>query len=401
MNTFLRIGLRTFFRPAVAGGLLLLAAAGATAQILDWQRPEKIRFIPPNPEDFVSITAGSHHTCATRNNGNTYCWGLNNVGQVGTSSSATCSGVACVNRPRFVMTASKVDAGHDHTCALDASGAAHCWGNSNYGQLGNGNYGYQTQPIPVAGGRVFTSISAGQYSTCGTSTAGMFCWGVIMNGWSGVPLPSLVFAFNGYQNVNVGYNHACAIYVVGSWREADCWGNNAYGQVGVDPAQLPTAPPTVRSTLDTNVTQVSAQSYYTCADQATGVVQCHGYNGWGQLGNGGYATTYQAQTVGGGMPLRGVSAGSSHACALDASNQARCWGNGYWGELGNGASGVFPTPQTAAGGRTYRAIASGKQHTCAIGTDNHLYCWGANTYGQLGTQYPGGWVSTPVQALDP
>ena len=46
-------------------------------------------------------------------------------------------------------------------------------------------------------------------------------------------------------------------------------------------------------------------------------------------------------------------------------------------------------------------IATGRQHTCAIGNDNHIWCWGSNQYGQLGTQHPGGWVWTPVQALDP
>jgi len=380
--------------------LLALAAMSASAQIIKLP-PGGIEIIRPNPEDFASITAGSHHTCATKNNGNTYCWGLNNQGQVGMASTATCSGVGCVNRPRFVMAASRVDAGHDHTCALTGTGAAYCWGNSNYGQLGNGNYGYQTQPIPVSGGQVFTSISAGQYSTCGTTATGMYCWGAIVNGLYGAPLPSQVFAFNGYQSVSVGYNHACALYVVGSWREADCWGNNSYGQAGVDPSWLPIAPPTVRSSFDLNVNRLSAQSYYTCADQASGVVQCLGYNGWGQLGNGGYTTTYQAQNVGGGMALYGVSTGSNHACALDLSNRAYCWGNGYWGELGNGASAVFASPQPVGGGRTYRAIAAGQQHTCAIGTDNHIYCWGSNSYGQLGTQYPGGWVWTPVQALDP
>jgi alpha-tubulin suppressor-like RCC1 family protein len=380
-----------------AGCLLAFAAANVPAQIIKLPPPRL-----PDPEAFKSITAGAYHTCATKNNGNTYCWGLNSQGQVGIASTATCGGQPCVDRPRFVMTTWQVDAGHDHTCALTSSGAAYCWGNSNYGQLGNGNYGYQSQPIAVAGGITFSSISAGQYSTCGTSSSGMYCWGVIMNAVYGTPLPTLVFSWNGYTGVSVGYNHACALYVVGSWREVDCWGNNRYGQVGVDPAVLPIAPPTVRSSFDVNANVMAAQSYYTCVDQmTTGVVQCLGYNGYGQLGNGTYNTTWQAQTVGGGMALQGVSAGANHACAIDASGGARCWGNGYWGEVGNGASGVFPSPQLVGGGRTYRAIASGYQHTCAIGTDNHIYCWGSNTYGQLGTQYPGGWVSSPVQALDP
>ena len=253
----------------------------------------------------------------------------------------------------------------------------------------------------MAGGQTFTTISAGQYSTCATSANGMFCWGVIMHPTAGNPLPTQVFAFNGYQSVSVGYNHACALYVVGSWREADCWGANHYGQVGIDPALFTIAPPTLRSSFDLNVTALSAQSYYTCADQITGVVQCLGYNGWGQLGTGNYTTTHQAQNVGGGMALRGVSTGANHACALDNAGRAHCWGNGYWGQLGNGASAVFPSPQAVQGGRSYRAIASGYLHTCAIGTDNHVYCWGSNTYGQLGTQYPGGWVWAPVQALDP
>ncbi len=382
----------------LAGAALALAAMGVSAQIIIIRPP---RPVPPNPEDFVSITAGAYHTCARKVNGNTYCWGLNDRGQVGVGSSRVCTGASCVDRPTFVMTASQVDAGNDHTCALNAAGAAFCWGNSNYGQLGNGNYGYLSQPIPVSGNLVFSSISAGQFSTCGTSASGMFCWGAIINGSYGTPLPTQVFAFNGYQSVSVGYNHACALYVVGSWREVDCWGNNQYGQAGIDPAQFPIAPPTVRATFDTTAVSVAAQSYYTCADQVSGVVQCLGYNGWGQLGNGGFASTYQAQTVGGGMALHGVATGNNHGCALDASNHAQCWGNGYWGQLGNGMSAVFASPQATTGGRSYRAIAAGYLHTCAIGTDNHIYCWGSNYYGQLGTQYPGGWVSNPVQALDP
>jgi alpha-tubulin suppressor-like RCC1 family protein len=62
---------------------------------------------------------------------------------------------------------------------------------------------------------------------------------------------------------------------------------------------------------------------------------------------------------------------------------------------------VYTTPQTVSGGKTFRAVAAGMYHTCGIGTDNRIYCWGWNNYGQLGTMYPGGWVTSPVQTLDP
>ena len=380
----------------LAALLLAFAAAGIPAQI----RPPPPR-LPPSPENFASITAGAFHTCVTRNNGNTYCWGANHLGQVGVTSTQTCTGVACVDRPRFVMAASQVEAGVDHTCALNASGAAFCWGNSNYGQLGAGIYGSLASPVAVSGGHVFSSISAGEYSTCGTTAGGMYCWGAIVNAVNGVDVPTQVFAWNGFQSVSVGYLHACTLYVVGSWREVDCWGKNTDGQAGLPPAQFPFVTPTLRSSLGTAAARVTTQVDHTCADQVDGTVQCVGINGWGQLGNGTFAASSQAQTVAGGMPLHGVATGTDHSCALDSTNRAYCWGNGYWGQLGNGVSGVNASAQPVSGGRTFRAIATGYLHTCAIGTDNHVYCWGSNHYGQLGTQYPGGWMATPVQTLDP
>jgi alpha-tubulin suppressor-like RCC1 family protein len=393
-------------RQVSAALLLSLLGVGASAQILLDPRPFP-RPIPiplPNPEDFVSITAGDYHTCVSKLNGNTYCWGLNHLGQVGIGSSRTCSGYNCVDRPRIVMGAVKqVDAGRDHTCAMDTSGVVKCWGVSNYGQLGAGVYGDSSTTGPqTVPGHVFTSISAGQSSTCGTSTAGMFCWGKIVNSTYGTPNPTLIFGWNGYQNVSVGHQHACAVYIVGSWREADCWGYNNYGQTGIDPAWFLNVPATLLSSLGTSVSRVSTQADYTCGDQTNGTVQCMGVNGWGQLGNGatGYTPVFQAQNVGGGMMLAGVSTGPNHACALGTNGAAYCWGNGYAGQVGV-ASGVYTTPQTVSGGKTFRAVAAGMYHTCGIGTDNRIYCWGWNNYGQLGTMYPGGWVTSPVQTLDP
>jgi alpha-tubulin suppressor-like RCC1 family protein len=392
-----------------ASALALLSLVAGSAQAQRWGEPfERLPgiIVPPkfNPEDFAAITAGRDHSCAIKNNGNVYCWGRNDLGQVGTGPASSCSGVACVGRPSFVMAAASVDAGSDHTCSLDGAGAAFCWGNSNYGQLGNGNYGYQTQPIPVASNGVkFRTLSAGQFSTCANSaTHGMFCWGVIQNGWSGVPLPQQVFAWASYDQLSVGYNHACAISYLGNLNQVDCWGNNHYGQSAVDPAIIPSPlPPTIGTAFAPSY-RVSAESYYTCADLVAGSVQCAGFNQYGQLGNGSSGGfTHVPQNVGGGRALRGVSTGTNHACALDPQGLAFCWGNGYWGQLGNGASGVFTAPQPVGGGRTYRAIAAGNRHTCAIGTDNHVYCWGNNHYGQLGTQYPGGWVWSPVQSIDP
>ena len=77
----------------------------------------------------------------------------------------------------------RVAVGGDHACALLSSGAAYCWGDNSYGQLGRTG-GSSTTPVAVSGGFVFSSLSAGQYHTCGieAGTGAVGCWGA---NWAG------------------------------------------------------------------------------------------------------------------------------------------------------------------------------------------------------------------------
>jgi alpha-tubulin suppressor-like RCC1 family protein len=74
---------------------------------------------------------------------------------------------------------SEVAVGIDHSCALTMKGRAYCWGNNDSGQLGDGNYGYDSSsPVAVVGDRRYLHISAGYDATCAISTAGAaYCWG--------------------------------------------------------------------------------------------------------------------------------------------------------------------------------------------------------------------------------
>jgi alpha-tubulin suppressor-like RCC1 family protein len=218
--------------------------------------------------------------------------------------------------------------------------------------------------------------------------------------------------------LTLGSQHACGYL---SWATlAYCWGQNNYGQAGVDAASMQwwAYPNTTivqfaaSNGLGSAVARISAGGNFTCGEQLAGTVQCFGYNFDGELGNGqsgwGLFTTVP-QTVGNGQALRGVSVGERHACALDGNGQAWCWGWGLYGQLGQGSSvNVAATPQQVTGGHAFRAIAAGYRHTCAIGTDNHIYCWGQNNYRQLGTYIfangqvvTNGYSPNPVQADDP
>ena len=314
----------------------------------------------------------------------------------------------------------QIDAGYQHTCALDATGKAFCWGDGDHGELGIGPGlgGWHFEPLLVSGGLTFNGVSAGNQSTCGTTNAGIFCWGLTIP--SNVPgpatsfVPTSIYSATGLAptGISVGMQHVCAQWVSGAFRETDCWGRNTSGQTGATIATfslLGQGPNVGNAAL-----RVSTQGTFTCVDQPGPSVACFGEGSSGQLGSGFIGRTPVAQTVGGATPLAlsGVTTGQFHACALDPNGYAYCWGGGNWGQLGNGllpngyAQGSsVPVPVT--GGIRFRALAAGELHTCGIGIDNGIYCWGSNYYGQLGTQYKSqgtvtdGWVADPVRALDP
>jgi hypothetical protein len=48
-----------------------------------------------------------------------------------------------------------ISAGYEHTCGLDTSGRAYCWGGNTDGDLGDGTMMQSSRPVAVMGGHVF------------------------------------------------------------------------------------------------------------------------------------------------------------------------------------------------------------------------------------------------------
>ena len=149
--------------------------------------------------DSTTITAGAQHSCAIAIGGAAYCWGNNGFGQLGKGVAVTAASRDSV--PQAVaggLTFAKISAGEFHTCAITLTGAAYCWGLNDHGQLGDGTRTNQVSPVAVTGGLVFRSVSVGELYTCGLVA----------------PLGSLTGT-----SASPG-----TIY---------CWGDNLFGQLGI------------------------------------------------------------------------------------------------------------------------------------------------------------------------
>jgi alpha-tubulin suppressor-like RCC1 family protein len=126
---------------------------------------------------FMSLAAGLNHTCGLTSHGMAYCWGVDGNGQLG----AGLNGGATLNGPVPVLgglTFTRLAAGEQHTCGLATDGTAYCWGVNQLGELGDGTATARAAPVAVSGGRTFVGIAAAYQHTCGLTAAGeAYCWG--------------------------------------------------------------------------------------------------------------------------------------------------------------------------------------------------------------------------------
>ena len=389
--------------------------------------------------NIISITAGSEHTCAIQGStpsattGSVFCWGkARSIGD-GTSNNANVP-VLVASNDGFVNTAvSKVEAGGDTTCAIEA-GSLWCWGGAGgfAGSLGNGTLNSSNVPIKVlangSGAEAFsnngnvTDVDASFARTCAIESGKVFCWGyendaLGLGGQSASPsanVPNRVAdsATPGFRaatatKLHMGFNFHCAVAGGQLW----CWGFGSSGELGDGGTGSSNRPKLVgNSTPGTEFTNASLSSAFMgdshgCAI-VSGTLSCWGRGANGRLGNGG--TTDQllpaAVQAGGGFVnnTSAVTSGAAtdkHTCAVE-SGRLYCWGLNSDGRLGDGTSTASNVPvlvspsvvtgftNTGTGTGVVTAVAAGTSggsnaHTCAI-ENKVAYCWGGYGVGQLG-----------------
>ncbi len=308
---------------------------------------------------FTSVSVGTTVACGIASTNLAYCWGSNSVGQLGNGLSSQGTslqpnlvvGAVSFSAVNFV----RVTAGNVHACGLTTSGKAFCWGGDNLFQLGTGDTvsANSTTPIPIKSSLSFTQISAGGDHTCAISTSGLTaCWGDNSRGQVGVgTLADLVVdspvTIGNFAQISAGFSHTCALTTAGA---AFCWGANEAGQLGN--GTLTDSPSPVAVSGGQTFRSISAGVESTCGITTAGAAFCWGNNNLGQVGNGSASPTVPILPVpvptavtGGHTDFVVVTVGARHACALAAAG-AYCWGSNLFGALGNELQAMVQTTPT-------------------------------------------------------
>lgn len=200
-----------------------------------------------------NVTAKFYSTCAQRiSDGQLMCWGANWSGLFGNGTSGTAVwGPQQVSLPGAPIS---YDIGYQHGCAIYGTNHdLYCWGFNNVGQVGVGDTTMRTTPVLVTSLTNVQAVSLSGFHTCAITNSGKaYCWGLGSDGALGNGdasranqlAPSLVSSIVGgatqigaYSVTNFDYTSnysfsnsvqmTCAVISLGAGYAHDsikCWG---------------------------------------------------------------------------------------------------------------------------------------------------------------------------------
>ena len=322
-------------------------------------------------------SGGDGFMCLIANGSAVQCSGLNDQGQLGDGTTANRNYLSAIASDGKISSPSAVAAGKAHACAVSGSGSSspgagklYCWGDNQFGQLGNGANVDSSVPVLVSDSGAFVNASV---------------LGVI-----------------------AGDNHTCAITAISSVNRLFCWGYNNKGQLGDNSTVNKNVPTAVQGVFATGGTDSSGANFYpwvtagaehTCAVSSANSnnIYCWGANGSGQLGNNSTTDSLLPVSTGlvggsaGSARSSFIASGSEFTCA-SWSGSIKCWGENASGQMGNGGTTdvLVPTLVPTSGGFTNAVVysmAAGGETVCAVKETSptaRVWCWGANNAGQIG-----------------
>ena len=217
-----------------------------------------VRFI------FLSDVCNGCTSAAIKTNGDLYCWGSNKYGQVGngTVTEPQISPAKVLENVVFVFLNSYDSQGYT-SAAITTNGDLYCWGRNDYGQVGNGTITNQFSPVKVLETVQFVSLDVAT-STAITTNGDLYCWGC--NDYEQIENGGIVNRQNipkkileNVQSVSIslsvwaGIFSGCTNAAITTNGDLYCWGYNKYGQVGNGTTENQTTPVKVLGNMSSDI----------------------------------------------------------------------------------------------------------------------------------------------------
>jgi alpha-tubulin suppressor-like RCC1 family protein len=318
-------------------------------------------------------------------------WGYNNQGQLGFGVFATTPQTifASSQNKQPLTVVKQAVVGDDFACALTYNAQVECWGQNQYGQLGDGTSAPHYDPALVHGvngqstlNNVIAIAGAGhfmcallQYQPNSLQT-NVACWGRGDSGQLGTGstsqsnTPQVIsngdtrdIAHPDYLYIAASADHVCGLIKSG---HILCWGSNLKGQFGAGIAKdtyryqtmtnipIPSPPMPVPGLAMLNL-PLALGNGFTCERNQALQMQCFG--------------ALQSSAAGVSM----IAAGGNQACDLIPGQGVRCR------STDNTNTVLIPNTADAL------VISVANDHACSLAPNGVTQCWGDNSHGQLGS----------------
>nr|XP_023012345.1 secretion-regulating guanine nucleotide exchange factor [Leptinotarsa decemlineata] len=295
-----------------------------------------------NVKDIVSIAGGAGHTLILNNKGYVYCCGWNSKGQLGLSDDTLKLTQIEILKEFHIV---QISCGWDFSAAVSECGKQFVWGNNQYTQLG-----------------LSKSI------TC-----------------TGIPSRLQVSQklASGFHHVSCGLRHSAMITRDGGLLVA---GTGAKGQLGIGHNFDDNNYLSISKVPDLeNVISADSGQNHTVVLRDNGIVLSWGENKYGQLGvDPTVANSFVPLEVFNNEGLKSVHAGWTHTAGLTKNGEVFTWGRNNFGQLG--AEREVPyKPTRIPTLKSVVQLSLGSEHNLAVTSDGKLYSWGWNEHGSCGT----------------